>query len=169
MAINVAASTLITAALAVVGDYASSAPIAAQRPPAQIERSIKGFNRQEQRRIVEEIRDKFLDLDGLYAQALQTTLKRDCFEAELFERLPHHIAMTRELEAALRDALVPEDMQAAHQGLRRAVAKVRGRLVQLESLLAQAHETPEYFESDISVEGLKALADHSSRQLAKLA
>ncbi len=54
-------------------------------------------------------------------------------------------------------------------GLRRSVAKVRGRLVQLENLLLQAHETPDYFESDIDMEGLKALADHSTRHLAKIA
>ena len=77
--------------------------------------------------------------------------------------------MTRALEAALRGTIVQPDIEEAHMGLRRSVAKVRGRLVQLENLLLQAHETPDYFESDIDMEGLKALADHSTRHLAKIA
>ncbi|HAF94054.1 MAG TPA: hypothetical protein DCX26_10635 [Pseudomonas sp.] len=170
MALNLAASSLIMATLAMVGDYSVAAQASHLRSSSShAERPSKPVNRQDQRRIIEEIRDQFNELDGLYAQAIQATLKRGCFDAELFERLPHHISMTRALEAALRGTIVQPDIEEAHMGLRRSVAKVRGRLVQLENLLLQAHETPDYFESDIDMEGLKALADHSTRHLAKIA
>lgn len=168
MAINVAASTLVVAALALVGDYSAATSTSAHRTSAaHIEKAVKGQSREELRRFITDISDQFLELDGIYAGAIQTTLKRGCFDAELFERLPHHISMTRGLEAALRGAVVPEDIADAHMSLRRSVAKVRGRLVQLESLLAQAHDTPNIYESDINLDGLKALAEHSTARLAQ--
>lgn len=168
MAIKTTASTLIMAALALVGDYAV-AESAAQPFAAQFERPAHQAKRADLRRVLEQLRASFLELDDLYSQAIQVTLKRDCFDAELFERLPELISECRGLETALRGAPVPEYLSEDHMALRRAVAKVRGRLVQLESLLTQTHETPHYVESTIDMEGLKALAEHTSKRLARLA
>lgn len=167
MAINVTASSLVLAALALVGDYSATASTSVHRTSAApFEKAVKGQSRQELRRVVMDISEEFLEMDTIYANAIQTMLKRDCFDAELFEKLPHHISMTRGLEAALRGATVPDDLADAHMSLRRAVAKVRGRLVQMESLLMQAHEAPKFFASDIDMNGLKALAEHSTARLA---
>lgn len=168
MAIKTTASSLIMAALAVVGDYAVAEP-AAQPFTAQVERPVLQHKRADLRRMLDELRLGFLELDDLYSQALQITLKRDCFDAELFERLPELISQARGLEVALRSAAVPEYLSEDHMALRRAVAKARGRLVQLESLLTQTHETPHYVESTIDMDGLKALAKHTTQRLAKLA
>lgn len=168
MAIKTAASSLILAALAVVGDYAVAGP-SVQRQAAQIESPSQQAWRAERRRLLEELRTGFLELDDIYSKALQVTLKRDSFDAELFERLPELIGQSRGLETALRGAVVPADLADEHMALRRAVAKVRGRLVQLESLLTQTHETPHYVESSIDMDGLKALARHTTQRLAQLA
>lgn len=168
MAIKSTATTLIMAALAVVGDYAVAEP-AIKPVAAQIERPAQQTRRAELRRLLEELSAGFLELDNLYSQALQITLKRDCFDAELFERLPELISQARGLEVALRSASVPKYLSDDHMALRRSVAKVRGRLVQLESLLIQTHETPHYVDSTIDMDGLKALAEHTTKRLARLA
>lgn len=153
MAIKTTATSLIMAALAVVGNYA----VAAQGRCAEL------------RRLLEDLRAGFLELDDLYSQALQVTLKSDCFDVELFERLHELIAQVRGLEAALRDVVAPEYLSEDHMAMRRAVAKMRGRLVQLESLLIQTHETPRIVESAIDMDGLKALAEHTTQRVARLA
>ncbi|CAD5377126.1 conserved hypothetical protein [Pseudomonas sp. OF001] len=168
MAIKTTATSLIMAALAVVGDYSVAEP-AVKPVAAQVERPALQVRRAELRRVLEDLRTGFLELDDLYGQALQVTLKRDCFDAELFERLPELIAQARGLEAALRGVEVPDYLSEEHMGLRRAVARMRGRLVQLESLLIQTHETPRYVESSIDMDGLKALAEHTTQRLARLA
>lgn len=162
-----AATSLIMAALAVVGDYAV-AEQAVKPVAAQVERAQQA-RRADLHRLLENLKAGFLELDDLYSQAIQITLKRDCFDAELFELLPERIAQARGLESALRSVEPPEYLSEDHMALRRAVAKMRGRLVQLESLLIQAHETPHYVESSIDMDGLKALAEHTTQRLARLA
>lgn len=168
MAIKTTATSLIMAALALVGDYAVAEP-AIKPVAAHIERPAQQTRRAELRRILEGLRVGFLELDELCSTALQVTLKRDSFAAEDFELLPELIAQARGLEAALRGVEVPEYLSEDHMALRRAVAKVRGRLVQLESLLIQTQETPHYVESTIDMDGLKALAEHTTQRLARLA
>lgn len=168
MAIKTAATSLIMATLGLVGDFAAAE--SAARPLAmQIEHPAQQARHAELRRLLTELREGFLDLDKIYSQALQATLKRDSFDAELFERLPELITQARGLEVALRGMAAPEHLADEHMALRRAVAKVRGRLVQLESLLIQTHETPRYVESNIDMAGLKALADHTTQRLTQLA
>lgn len=159
------ASTLIMSALALVGDYAA-ADQAVQRPVVSLERHA--VKRTDLRRVVTELRQGWMELDVLYAEAIRVTLKREAFDAEKFEQLPSLINMTRGLEAALRGAVVPAELADEHMALRRAVAKTRGRLMMLYSLFRQVNETPSVFESDISAEGLSALAEHTTRKLAQV-
>ncbi|MNZ93025.1 hypothetical protein D3C78_1120780 [compost metagenome] len=167
MAIKTAASTLILSALALVGDY-SAAP-ASIAHPAPIERAAKQHRISDLKRELAAICRGWEELDSVYAQAIQVTLKREVFAADKFEQLPGLISQTRGLEAALKAATVPAELAAEHMALRRAVAKTRGRLVTLKGLFAQTVETPSYVESSIDMNGLKALADHSTRRLAELA
>lgn len=167
MAAKTAAATLIAAALALVWDYSTVQPghnayVSAES--AAVQQKISKL-----KRILADLRKDWTILDESYAEVVRVTLKREKFDSDLFAKLPGLISSTRALEAALKTAIPPQDLAEDHMALRRAVAKTRGHLVTLESLFRQATQDPEYFESDIDMEGLIALANHSTRRLAGLA
>lgn len=168
MAVKTTATSLIMAALATIGDYSVAAP-AFKPATAQIERPALQCKRDQLRAMLSQLCAGFAELDEIFSQAIKVTLKRDRFEAEFFEQLPQQIAQLRGLETALRGLEVSDDIATEHMAFRRAIAKLRGRMVQLESLWQQTHESPQYVVSSINMDGLRALADHTTQRLATLA
>ncbi|MDR6711233.1 hypothetical protein J2W83_000823 [Pseudomonas hunanensis] len=109
------------------------------------------------------------DLDRFFADALTaspTNQNSGCME---FGRASHLLHAIRALEISLKNATPPFLLMADHTSFRRAVAGVRGRLFQLDSLHKQAITAPSHVDSAIDFDGLRALADFTSAALAKIA
>lgn len=167
MSMKTAAQGMIVAAFALIGDYSTVATPQYQAPPFEV--SAKQSRLNQLRKELAELNTGWVDLDRIYAEAVQVTLKRGIFEDEKFLRNGQLLSAIRVLEGALRDAVVPVDLSADHLALRRAVAKTRTRLATLDTYYRQFFVIPEEFESAADPKGLKALADHTTRRIQELA
>jgi hypothetical protein len=91
------------------------------------------------------------------------------FDAERFGRNVELLSAIRALEASLKAADVPAELSTDHLGLRRAIAKTRSRLAMLDNFYKQFFVSFEEFDSAASADGLKALADHTTKRLGEIA
>lgn len=164
---KIAAQTMIVAALGLIGDYSVALPHMPHNAP--IERSAAQCKVANLKRTLEELREGWDELDAIFAEAIRVALKRGNFQGELLQRTPETLSQIRGLETALKAAEVPDGIAEEHMAFRRSVAKVRGRIAQLESLIRQAKQAPNFVHSDISMDGLKALADFTTKQFEQMA
>lgn len=109
------------------------------------------------------------ELEGIFTDALSLALKNSMFSRSEFSKTTELVHAVRTLEDSLKAAQPPLELVDQHQDFRRAVAAVRGRLVQMESLHKQATVLPAYVDSDIDFNGLRMLADITTARLAKIA
>lgn len=168
MSAKIIAPGLIVAALGLVGDYQSTVPASAIQS-APFERCVSQSRLSSMKRALKEMIGEWNEVDVLYADVIRTTLKRDLFSGDHFREIPTYINQLRGLETALKAVQAPMELAEDHMALRRAVARARSRLVELQSLVAQAKASPSYTDSAIDMDGLKALARHTDRELRKLA
>lgn len=167
MANKKASTALIFSALALVGDY-SSIPLN-HAHAAPIERAAKQLKLSGMKRMLDDLNKGWQELDSVYAEVTRVTLESSNFDAEKFNRIASLLLATRGLETALRSAEPPADLREEHLDLRRAVAKTRSRLATLDSLFKQATQKPFYVNTGMDTDGLKALAEHSTRRLTEIA
>lgn len=122
------------------------------------------------------------DIHGVVKSArdLEATFKalaKRCTEGDVRryvkpEGYAHIGAMLKDLrgvEIGLKSASVPVELADLHMSARRAIASGRSWVAAVHLLASQAYEAPETFESDIDLEGLRALAEHSTKRLVQLA
>jgi len=162
-----AASTLIVTALALVGDYCAIEP--ASHQAASHEAPFKRPNVRDMRATISELTQGWRELDSIYAAVLKTAYDTDALDDERFRRNMELLSAVRVLERSLKTAAVPTELSADHLALRRAVAKTRTRLGMLDSFYRQFFVQPVEFESQLSPDGLRALADRTTKKLGGLA
>lgn len=167
MSAKAAAPALIVAAMALVGDYSAAAETTNQGRNAQ-HLSIP-FKQEDIREVIAKMVRDWNALDADYMKIVASLVEFNRFDEEQFLKNMELLKATRQLEAALQQAQVPEILSSEHMALRRAIAKVRGRLVTIDHLFRQHFVTPDEFETRLSGKALSDLADHTNRQLAKLA
>jgi len=167
MSMKTAAQGMIVAAFALIGDYSTVATPQYQMPPFEVSSKQNRLNHL--RKELAELNSGWMDLDRIYSEAVQVTLKRGIFEDEKFLRNSQLLSAIRVLESGLRDAVVPVELSADHLSLRRTVAKTRNRLATLDTYYRQFFMIPEEFESAADSKALRALADHTTRRIQELA
>lgn len=74
----------------------------------------------------------------------------------------------RKIESDLKAAVYPEQLAGQHQLLRRAVAETRSEIVATYDFHRQLLHKPEVLESDIDMDGLRLLAERSTKRLLEL-
>jgi hypothetical protein len=164
---NKAASTLIVTALALLGDYSSIQPPSSSAAPHEssyFQPKVRGL-----RDTISQLTKGWLELDSIYAEAVRSAYANGSFDDERFRRNAELLSAVRTLESSLKTASVPLDLQSDHMDLRRAIAKTRNRLAMLDSFYKQFFVPFEEFESAVSPEGLRALADHTTKRLGEIA
>lgn len=159
---------LLFAGFALLGDYSA---IQNAKPTSNVEmRSNQMQGKVYQlKRTVRELVDGYAAVEEIYFNACQVVAKTGRFDGERYKTLLSHLRQIRELEAALKLAVPPGEIAAEHLQLRKAVARVRSRLAQLESIHRQIVDIHQHvFDSDINHEGLKVLATVSTTKLATM-
>lgn len=158
---------MLFSAMALVGNYAEAANHV--KPVSKIETACNYASLAKIRETLIQLTIGWKELDDIFSEAVRTTLKRGDPSRNEFAKVSELVDAVRGLEAALITSTPPQEVALAHTAFRRVVAGVRGRLVQLESLHRQAVYTPEYTDTGINFDGLKALADHTSARMAIIA
>lgn len=74
----------------------------------------------------------------------------------------------RDIETLLKTAEVPEPLKGLHLNARRALAQSRSWIVVLHDLTLQAVQPPVIVEGEADTEGLRVLAEHSTKRLIEL-
>ncbi|MFY1052351.1 hypothetical protein ACOQNP_12115 [Ectopseudomonas khazarica] len=167
MSAKAAAPALIVAAMALVGDYSAVAETSTQGREAQ-HLSIP-FKQEDIREVIAKMVRDWNALDADYMKIVAGLVEFSRFDEEQFLKNMELLKATRQLETALQQAEVPEILGNEHMDLRRAIAKVRSRLVTVDHLFRQHFVCPDEFETGMQGKALSDLADHTNRQLAKLA
>ncbi|MVW75364.1 hypothetical protein [Pseudomonas xionganensis] len=167
MSAKAAAPALIVAAMALVGDYSAAAEGANQARPTQ--HQAAPFKQEDIRSVIAKMVSDWTALDADYVKIVSSLVEFSRFDEEQFLKNMQLLKATRQLETALQQAAVPEILSSEHMALRRAIAKVRGRLVTVDHLFRQHFVVPDEYQSALPGKALSDLADHTNRQLAKLA
>lgn len=76
---------------------------------------------------------------------------------------------TRKMESDVRNTAVPSGLEGLHSELRRALAEARSEVVVTFEMVRQIRGKPEDVEGRVDMNGLKALAEHSTKRLMDLA
>ncbi|MCF7532006.1 hypothetical protein [Pseudomonas petrae] len=156
---------LVLAAMTLVGGYAQAIEYTAPALRTHIECSKSDM--ESMRVVMSDLIDGWKELDAIYGRLLHKTLQSGEFDSDKFGRIADLLGMTRGLEVALKAATPPEAFHDLHMEFRRAVAGTRSRLAELDSIYRQATRMPHYVDTHIDLNGLKALADHTSAGAAR--
>ncbi|PVZ43910.1 hypothetical protein [Pseudomonas sp. CC120222-01a] len=167
MAIKAAAPALIVAALALVGDYSTLSRQAGTREVREASAPVSGLSNLGS--VIAKVTEGWLELDSIYAKTVATLVNADTFDEGKYLKNIELLKAVRQLENDLNGANVPTAFNTEHLALRRAVAKVRTRMVAIHGLYQQFSITPDVFQSELSGEGLRDLADHTTLRLGHLA
>lgn len=168
MSIKATASTLIVTALALVGDYSAIQPL--QASSAYHESSSHRHPKiRDLRSTISDLTSGWSELDQIYSEAVKAAYASGTFDDERFLRNIELLSEIRALEASLKAANVPDELSADHLGLRRAIAKTRSRLAMLDNFYKQFFVSFEEFDSAAPADGLKALANHTTKRLGEIA
>ncbi|MEN5302682.1 hypothetical protein [Pseudomonas sp. TWI628] len=167
MAIKAAAPALIVAALALVGDYSTLSRQAGTREVREACAPASGLSNLGS--VIANVTEGWLKLDSIYAKTVAALVNADTFDEGKYLKNIELLKAVRQLENDLKGANVPEVFNSEHLALRRAVAKVRTRMVAIHGLYQQFSVTPDVFRSELSGEGLRDLADHTTLRLGHLA
>lgn len=158
---------MLFSAMALVGNYAEAANHV--KPVSQIETGCNYAALAKIRETLIQLTIGWKELDGIFSEAVRTTLKRGDASRHDFSRIAELLQAVRGLESALAKSDPPSEVGSAHVAFRRVVAGVRGRLVQLDSLHRQAVSKAEYIDTGINFEGLKALSEFTGTRMASFA
>lgn len=158
---------LVLAAMTLVGGYAQA--IDQQAPALRAQFECSKNDTEAMRAVMSDLINGWRDLEDIYARLLRTTLETNDFESETFERIAELLSMTRGLEVTLKAVTPPVGIAALHMDFRKAVAGTRARLADLDSIYRQATRVPHYVDTHIDFNGLKALADHTTARVRRIA
>jgi len=167
MSIKATASTLIVTALALIGDYSAIQPLTT--PSIAHESSQRYPKVRDLRTTISNLTKGWVELDQIYCEAVKAAYTSERFDDERYGRNVELLSAVRALEASLKIASVPSELASDHLGLRRAIAKTRSRLAMIDSFYKQFFVAYEEFETSTSPEGLRALADHTTKRLGEIA
>ncbi|MDM9601310.1 hypothetical protein QTN23_17470 [Pseudomonas shirazica] len=167
MPVKAAAPALIVAALALVGDYTT---LSLQSRAVEVrEASATPPSSPDLRSVIAELTHGWLVLESIYSRRVIALMKSDTFDQTKYLKNAELLKAVRQLEGGLQAANVPTALYDEHQNLRRAVAKVRSKMVVIDGIYQQFFLTPDEFQSALSAPGLRDLADHTTRKLNRLA
>ncbi|QQN20992.1 hypothetical protein ACKUFS_16315 [Pseudomonas cannabina] len=89
--------------------------------------------------------------------------------AESLDELGSTLESIRGMECALRDAVVPEVLADLHMNLRRGMARAREKVSIARSIIFQMTPRVAALDTKVNFDGLRDLADHSTKRLIQLA
>lgn len=167
MSAKAAAPALIVAALALVGDYSSASEIPRIAKPGH--HRAYDVQTNDLRGVISKMVADWASLDAEYIPIVTAVVERNALDDQYFMTNMQLLKALRQLETSMETAAVPAALADHHLALRRAIAKVRSRLAIIDSQFRQHFVIPMEFESELSGRGLAGLAEHTTRQLAKLA
>jgi hypothetical protein len=173
---SIPTASLLLAALALIGGYGAAVSVQAA---ADFDSSFRNEASQKSSQLAAEIHrliKKAKQVENGFASIIKSMLARDPVRAPegldaqtKFEDLGRNLDSFRGMELTLRTAIVPEGLAEVHMDLRRAMARAREKIAITHSLFSQMLTAPESFESNVDGEGLRALAEHSTKRLIELA
>ncbi|MGN8247698.1 hypothetical protein [Pseudomonas sp. SMV7] len=115
------------------------------------------------------------EMETGYRQLVKTLLKLSSEEvagiltrAEM-EEYSVKLRELRNIETLLKNAEVPPQFQELHLSARKALAKGRTWVVAVHDVTLQAMQEPVIVDGSADPDGLKALADHSTKKVIELA
>ncbi|MCI3943848.1 hypothetical protein K0038_00849 [Pseudomonas syringae] len=158
---------LVLAAMTLLGGYAEASDRTYPSLRAPIECAKNDM--ESMRGVMSGLINGWTELEGIYTRLLRQTMETEQFDTEAFGRVAELLSITRGLEVSLKAVTPPQSVSALHMDFRRAVAKTRARLSELDSIYRQSSFVPHYVDTKIDLNGLKALADLSTVGLAKIA
>lgn len=129
---------------------------AVQNLESEIKRSITIFS---------DISSKFSEMNK---SIIRTGIPKHMLADEHVKSLIAQMISIRQIEADLKNAKHPEQLASTHMELRRAVAEARSEIVITYDFHRQQLATPVVLESDTDLQGLRALADQSTKRLLQL-
>ncbi len=164
------APAVITAALGLLVGYDSAMAVTSpSAPPTQNERN------QDIQRLADNIHEVAAaakTLEETFSNLIRGSVKADIrgfFAWEGIQPLADVLQSVRGVEVGLKSATVPEELEALHMDMRKAIAKGRARVATFHSMVCQAYGIPDVVEAKASASGLQALAEHSTKRLIELA
>lgn len=176
LTLNIPTASVLMAALAVVGNY--GAAVSVQQAVTQDGGPRHEANQQTDRLVAAVhlvIRD-FQEMSQAFGKIIKSLMSSN--PVRMPEHMDAHESLAelgsllesiRGMEQALKSAVVPEGLDTLHLSFRRSMAQARESVAITYNLTCQMVTVPEDTDSGIDMDGLKALADHSTRRLIKLA
>ena len=161
-----ALSPLIVTAMAVVSDYSAAVP---KQNEAFYVQAHRAENVNKLQATITELTAGWNEVEDLYRSILRKVSDSHELDDRLYLSNMESLKAVRQLEAVLASAPAPAALDTEHMELRRAIARARGRLAAIDLLCRQFFMKPEVFDSVVNPEGLRALADHTTQRLVRLA
>ncbi|NIF26740.1 hypothetical protein F3J44_10135 [Pantoea sp. Tr-811] len=166
MAVKAAAPALIVAALALIGDYSTLSRQAGASEVHETASATPGLTNLSS--LIAAVTQGWLELDAIYATTVAALVDADSFDEASYRNNVELLKAVRQLEHDLKGVSVPSVLAGEHTALRRAVAKVRNRLAVIHAVYQQFSAPAEGFQSELSGDGLRDLADHTTCKLGHL-
>ena len=173
---NIPTAPLLMAALALVGGYGAAVSI---QQSAALDYGRQQEASQQNDQLASDIHmliKKLKEMESGFWQVSKNLMAQEPVRLpdemnapEVLEELSDLLKSIRGMELALRSTEVPQGLEPLNMSLRRAMAKARENVAILHSLTSQIVTIPVTVESNIDLEGLRALADHSTKRLIELA
>lgn len=163
-----ATPAVITAALGLLVGYDS----AMAEPPSG---AVQNERSQELQNLADAIHSVVADaaeLEKQFSALIKKATKQDVrqfMKAKDLSTLEELLSNLRGVEVGLKSASVPSELADLHSKARRAIAKGRSRVATFHILVSQAYTVPTVFESRVSGDGLRALAEHATKRIVELA
>lgn len=173
---SISTAPVLMAALALVGGY--GAAVSTQKAASHDDGRRHEVSRQNEK-LAADIHDLVKSLNqmesefgriikGLMAVDL-SSLPDHMDGPQSLKDLGFLLESVRGMELTLRSIEVPDGLQPLHMNFRRALARARENISIVHSLTSQTMTIPADADSGINPEGLKALAEHSTKRLIELA
>ncbi|MFV1943910.1 hypothetical protein VPH49_24230 [Pseudomonas luteola] len=150
-------------------EHASTLAVNASAPHLVPERERLSVMHSEIDKSLKELRDVTDKFSEINRHIVKHGIPEKMLEHQHVVQLVGMMIGIRKMEADLKNSSPPAPLAEQHMRLRKAMAAARFEIVATYDFHRQALSGPKHFESDINMEGLKALADHSTKRLLELA
>lgn len=164
---NASASALFVAALALVSDYSALAERISKPESSIIAPDAVELARV--RSVITELTSDWMELDGHCAKSVAKISTMTSLDKQHFLRNMELLKATRQLEETLASTAVLAQLADDHDRLRRAVAKVRGRLATMDMMYRQFFVRPAEFPTSLRAAELIDLANHTTKRITQIA
>lgn len=176
LTLNIPTASVLMAALAVVGNYGTAA---SDQQAVNRDGGPRHEANQQTDRLVADIHGvikDFQEMSQAFGKIIKTLMSSNPVRMpdhmdtyETLAELGSLLESIRGMEQAAKSAVAPEGLDTLHLNFRRSMAQARESIAITYSLTRQMVTVPQDTDSGIDVDGLKALADHSTRRLIELA